>query len=58
MNYEHTKLNIVLVVVLLLFNVPLKNLSLNIMTTSPMPVRGFKIWPVLGTYGHIAAMVL
>ena len=27
------------------------------MDTSPLPVKGFKFWPLLGTHGHWAAMV-
>ena len=36
---------------LLVFSVSLKNFS-------PLPVKGFKIWPSLGTHGHWAVRVL
>ena len=40
-------------VCLMLFYVPLKNISL-IWRCHHMPVKGFKFWPILGTYGHWA----
>ena len=40
--------------VCLLFYVPRKKFSLDHLETLPLPVNGFKFWPMLGTHGRWA----
>ena len=47
---------VVVVVVVMLINVQLKIFSL-IWTRHQMPMKGFKAWPMLGTYGHWAVRI-
>ena len=52
------KIVFVFVLLCLGFYVPLENLSLIWTEASPLPVKGYKFWPIMGTDGQWAVKVL